>query len=148
MKSRPFVDAVRSLAADQGKPLEHVMIDAWAPDVRGTSSGLFRKAMRGERRPTPALMEAVAGALGVEPTCFAEYRLALARLALDEREVGVPAALAALDQHENALALLRTAVDEPLVTVPSFRASARAILALADAELTRQPDLRWRLDAP
>lgn len=52
----------------------------------------------GEEPPTIRAMENIATALSVSPNFFAEYRLAMARAALDESVVGLEKALAALDR--------------------------------------------------
>jgi len=41
---------------------------------------------RGKRPLAPEILEGIAGALGVEPTVFPEYRLAIARRELDPSE--------------------------------------------------------------
>lgn len=51
----------------------------------------------GEEHPTMRAMENIAQALQIPPTYFAEYRLAVARAALDERVVGLEKALLALN---------------------------------------------------
>lgn len=48
------------------------------------------------RYPTPKTLAAVAEGLGVQPEEFPEYRLAVARELLDERQVGLEGALEAL----------------------------------------------------
>lgn len=103
MAEEPFAQRLRRLAGERGMSLERVAHDAWDQDVRGTSPNLFKKVMRGERDLKPGLIEAVARALGVPPEEFPEYRLALARNTLDEREVGLDQALAALTRFETAL---------------------------------------------
>jgi transcriptional regulator with XRE-family HTH domain len=99
----PFADRVRRLAKAKGWSLERVANEAWDPEVPGTSANLLRKVMRGERQLKPVLVEAVAGALSVPPEEFPEYRLAVARELLDERERGLESALETLSQIEVAL---------------------------------------------
>lgn len=53
----------------------------------------LRKAVAGDRIPTPDLMEKVAAEAGVEPTAFAEYQLHLARRQFDVKEVGLETAM-------------------------------------------------------
>jgi transcriptional regulator with XRE-family HTH domain len=55
------------------------------------------------RQPEINTIEVLAAALEVEPETFPEYRLALARRQLDEREVGLAQALSNLDLVERAL---------------------------------------------
>lgn len=57
----------------------------------------LRKALVGDRQPTPGLMEACAAALGVDPTVFLEYRVWQAKRQFDPREVGMAEAIANLD---------------------------------------------------
>jgi transcriptional regulator with XRE-family HTH domain len=57
-------------------------------DRAGISYASLHKAVSGEREPTMRLMQAVAGALGLEPDYFLEYRLARIREALDPRAQG------------------------------------------------------------
>lgn len=71
------------------------------------------------RYPSPRVLAAVAAALGEPPDVFPEYRLALARQQLDEREVGLDQALATLTRFETAL---QTA--EPVAPLEAKRASA------------------------
>jgi transcriptional regulator with XRE-family HTH domain len=58
------------------------------------------------RYPSAQTLERVAEALGVDPSEFPEYRLARARERLDERQVGMDAALAALDEWISGALLL------------------------------------------
>jgi transcriptional regulator with XRE-family HTH domain len=99
----PFVLRVRRLAAERGMSLERVGVEAWDQNIRGTSPNLFKQVIAGRRALKPALIEAVARALHVPPEEFPEYRLALARRALDENEVGLDEALELLSRIEGAL---------------------------------------------
>lgn len=65
-------------------------------EVEGVGYESLRKAVTGERRPAPKIMEAVAQALDVEPTVFYEYQLWLAQRAFDPAEVGEDEAFANL----------------------------------------------------
>lgn len=57
----------------------------------------LRKAVAGARKPSPSVMEDVAGALGVNPAeTFSDYQLWLARRQFDPHEVGAEAAMANL----------------------------------------------------
>lgn len=59
----------------------------------------LRKAVTGERLPSPKVMEEAAAALGAKPEdLFVEYRVWQAQRMFDPREVGVSAALANLDK--------------------------------------------------
>ncbi len=63
----------------------------------GSSIGIS-KIMRGELVPGPEGLRHIAAVLGVEPEVFAEYRLGVAREALDWREVGLGQALTNLGE--------------------------------------------------
>lgn len=65
------------------------------------------------RYPSAEALEVLAGALGVDPSEFPEYRLAKARQLLDEREHGLVDALATLTQITDALriAAVRSATE-------------------------------------
>ena len=59
----------------------------------------LRKAVTGERAPSPKVMEEAAAALGQKPEAlFVEYRVWQAQRMFDPREVGVSVALANLDK--------------------------------------------------
>lgn len=98
-----FADRLRRLAKERGISMERIFIEAYDPDARGTSPALMKKVMRGERAITRRAIEGVAAALGVPPEEFPEYRLALARQQLDEREVGLDQALENLCRIEAAM---------------------------------------------
>ena len=55
------------------------------------------------RYPSPEMLERAAEALGVDPSVFAEYRLAKAREELDERVAGLDKAVDNLDRVVSAL---------------------------------------------
>jgi hypothetical protein len=61
---------------------------AVAEALPGVHYETLRKAVAGDRNPTPALMEQVAQLLGIEPDVFAEYQLHLAQRQFDVGEVG------------------------------------------------------------
>jgi len=62
------------------------------------SSIALSKMTRGELVPGPEGIRHIARVLEVDPDVFAEYRLAVAREALDWREVGLEQALASLGE--------------------------------------------------
>jgi transcriptional regulator with XRE-family HTH domain len=92
MALKPFAVEVGRLREERGWSIERLVHEAWQPEIRGTSPAMIRKALKGERTLTIPLMTAVAEALDVDPGRFLEYRLALARRMLDEREVGLETA--------------------------------------------------------
>lgn len=69
---------------------------AFVKQVRDVEYESLRKAITGERWPSPKIMEKTAEALGVEPQVFREYQLWLAQRVFDPREVGEDEALANL----------------------------------------------------
>lgn len=99
----PFPDRLKRLAAARGLSVSKVSYMAWKPDLKGTSPNTLNSVMAGRRPVTAPIVEAVAQVLQVQPDEFPEYRLLMARRALDEREVGFEAALRALSQFESAL---------------------------------------------
>ena len=66
---------------------------AVAEALPGVHYETLRKAVAGDRNPTPALMEVVADFLKIEPTIFAEYQLYLAQRQFDVGEVGWESAM-------------------------------------------------------
>jgi hypothetical protein len=62
----------------------------------GVSYETLRKAVTGDREPTPKIIEAVADAMSVEPETFFEYQLLDAQRRFDWREVGFDVAVANL----------------------------------------------------
>lgn len=93
--SEPFGRAVNDLLRESewvtstGAPNLH----AFAEQLDGVHYESLRKAMAGERIPTPALMEEVARVLRVKPTHFVEYRLLETQREFDVRQVGFQKAL-------------------------------------------------------
>lgn len=75
---------------------------AFAELLDGYQYETLRKALVGDRQPTPALMQACAAALGVEPTVFLEYRIWDAKRQFDPREVGMEQALKNLNAWAKA----------------------------------------------
>lgn len=70
--------------------------------VQGVSYETLRKAVTGERAPSPGLMEDVARALDEEPGIFAEYRLWRYRRLFDPAVVGLDQALLHLENARAA----------------------------------------------
>lgn len=101
---RSFGAVVRDLLIEQdittalGNPNWSAFSLQLGDDVKYES---LRKAVAGERHPSPKIMESAAQALGVEPTVFWEYELWLVQRAFDPREVGEDQA------YENLLAWQR-----------------------------------------
>ncbi len=70
---------------------------AFAELLDGYQYETLRKALVGDRQPTPALMEAAAKALDLKPDIFLEYRVWEAKRQFDPREVGMAEALKNLE---------------------------------------------------
>lgn len=102
----PFGDRLRRLRDARGISRSQLSRATVAVDPEGT--GLpeitIKQLERGNRlQPRPHTMELLAAALDVLPAEFPEYRLALARAALDEQTVGLGEALATLAAIEELI---------------------------------------------
>lgn len=97
----PFGQRVARLAKDRGLSVAQVRYLAY--EGKGTSPETAKKVLEGSRPVTTVLVEAIARVLEVPPEEFPEYRLAVARRELDEREVGLDQALMTLEGIEQAL---------------------------------------------
>lgn len=92
---QPFGRAVNDLLRESewvtatGNPNVH----AFAAQLDGIHYESLRKAMAGERLPSPALIEEVARVLRVRPDHFVEYRLLETQAQFDVRRVGFERAL-------------------------------------------------------
>lgn len=69
----------------------------FADKLKGTHYETLRKAVSGERQPSIGLMQQVASLLKVDPSYFAEYRLAQAQRQFDVGEVGWETAMKNLE---------------------------------------------------
>ncbi len=96
---RPFGAVVRDaliereLTTPMGNPNWSAFALELQPDVQYES---LRKAVTGERRPSPKIMERVAQVLGLKPNTFYEYMLWEAQRSFDPVEVGEEEAFANL----------------------------------------------------
>jgi hypothetical protein len=97
---KDFRTLVKELAAERDISVAQVSFQANNPKIKGTNPDTMKSVMAQRRHPTAVLIEAVAKVLDVPPETFGEYRLALARRELDERQVGYPQAIAHLDEIE------------------------------------------------
>ena len=96
-----FADALRDLLGDEIS-LRRLSAESRA-DGPGISAPYLSRLLKGSDAPTLAVIRTVAGALGVEPTHFLEYRLASARAMLDEfGPGGAEAAAANLERFDEA----------------------------------------------
>lgn len=86
---RPFGHVLRDLLIERGMTNNTGNAD-WSAFSReaGIHYETLRKSVVGERRALPNLMEACAGALGVDPTVFPDYALWQTARQFDPREVG------------------------------------------------------------
>lgn len=87
---KPFPAALDDLLRERGytTKLGHVNYSDFARHMEGFHYETLRKVLVGERGLYPPLIEAVAKALEVDPSYFAEYRLWQARRMFDVNEVG------------------------------------------------------------
>lgn len=111
--AEPFKDTLKRLRTEKGVTTEALGLEVRNLATKrgidtkrtGASFSSLTKHAAGnlDGSPSMVLMELVAEALGVQPTEFVEYRLANARAMLDEREVGLDAALEVLTRIESAI---------------------------------------------
>jgi hypothetical protein len=102
---RSFAEAFSALKTQRGvswRSLQHATRD-FDPTGAGLSAGHLCRLGQGLDHPSTWAIKLIAGALDVEPQYFAEYRLAEARAALDERGRGLDAALAQWKRIETLL---------------------------------------------
>jgi transcriptional regulator with XRE-family HTH domain len=96
---KTWFDLVDELRAEQGMSLDTLAYEARSHGAPSTFVGSWLSQLRRGTRPmAPDILRGIAGALDVEPEAFAEYRLAMARRQLDEREVGLDQAATNLTQ--------------------------------------------------
>jgi hypothetical protein len=77
---------------------------AFALQLEGVHYETLRKAITGQRHPSPAVIEQVATALALQPSYFLEYRLHEARRELDPAVVSLEQAANALSTWQRARA--------------------------------------------
>jgi len=102
--TEPFQTALPRLVASAGYTTKTGTVNwaAFAEELHGVHYETLRKALAGERRVTPLVIEAAARALDLAREHFAEYRLHQARIALDECAVGFDRAMTTLATIEGA----------------------------------------------
>lgn len=100
-----FTAALRRHMAERNVTFRQLAAETKTVDQlgRGLSHTYLGNIARGTDAPTANSIELVAAALEVDPLEFAEYRLAMVRRLLDEREVGLERALANLRAIEDAV---------------------------------------------
>ena len=102
VSDNPFGDALRALMNDHGLTYRELAQRTRQLDGRGMTHAHINMLANGHDRPSTRAMELIADACGVEPTYFAEYRLALAMRELDPGEVGFERALENLNARLGA----------------------------------------------
>ena len=98
--ARPFGVVLRDLLIDHGRTtaIGNPNWSGFCMELNDVSYESLRKAVTNERPPSVKIMEAVAAAVDVAPTEFAEYRLAKAREQLDPDLVGLDEAMRNLER--------------------------------------------------
>jgi len=91
--NRPFGEALRALMQEQGISYRSLAEMTRRLDGKGMTHAHINMLAKGHDRPSRRAMGLIAQACGVEPTHFAEYRLAEAMRELDPTEVGLEQAL-------------------------------------------------------
>jgi transcriptional regulator with XRE-family HTH domain len=97
MPPQGIEELLPQLRKERGWSRERLSHQAFGIDSEGTSVAQIAAIERGERRASARTMMAIAEALEISPDSFPEYRLAVARIALDERLVGLDEAVKRLD---------------------------------------------------
>ncbi len=95
--NKPFGEALRVLMEEHGYSYRGLAERTRQLDGRGMTHAHINMLAKGHDRPSMRAMELIAEACGVEPTYFAEYRLAQAMRELDPTEVGLERALETLN---------------------------------------------------
>jgi transcriptional regulator with XRE-family HTH domain len=97
VRTKDIRESLPELRRQKGWSRERLAHHAFVIDKEGTSAAQIAAIELGKRRASPRTMAALAEALEVAPTVFAEYRLALARHVLDEQKVGLDQAIENLE---------------------------------------------------
>jgi transcriptional regulator with XRE-family HTH domain len=94
---KPFGQSLRALMRERGLTYRGLAEAIGELDERGMTHAHINMLANGHDRPSVRAMELIAKACGVDPSYFAEYRLAVAMRELDPEEVGLERALANLN---------------------------------------------------
>jgi transcriptional regulator with XRE-family HTH domain len=97
-------DTIRRLREERGLSRSQLSRLTVGFDGQGIPEITIKSAENGSSQQTVRVLGAIAYGLGVSPNDWPEYRLAIARQQLDEREVGLDQALRNLSRIEGALA--------------------------------------------
>ncbi len=100
--TRPFGEALRALMREGGLTYRGLADATRQSDSKGLTHAHINMLANGHDKPSMRAMELIAEACGVEPTYFAEYRLAAAMRELDPSEVGLERALENLNARLGA----------------------------------------------
>jgi transcriptional regulator with XRE-family HTH domain len=95
--NQPFGEALRVLMDERGFSYRVLAERTRQLDGKGMTHAHINMLAKGHDRPSMRAMELIAEACGVEPSYFAEYRLAQAMRELDPMEVGLDQALETLN---------------------------------------------------
>jgi len=97
-----FGDALRTLMNERGLSYRSLAEATRQLDGRGMTHAHINMLANGHDKPSMRAMELIARACKVQPTYFADYRLAAAMRALDPAEVGLERALENLNARLGA----------------------------------------------
>ena len=99
----PLSVRLRALRDQRGYSRSQLSRLTMAIDGKGLPEITIKDLETNPRQPHLETLELLSEALEVRPETFPEYRLALARRQLDEREVGIDQAVATLEAIESLL---------------------------------------------
>jgi transcriptional regulator with XRE-family HTH domain len=99
---KPFGESLRALMEERGLTYRGLADAIGEVDDRGMTHAHINMLANGHDRPSIRAMELIAKACEIDPTYFAEYRLAIAMRELDPEEVGLERALANLNARLGA----------------------------------------------
>lgn len=102
--SDPFRIALRDLVVENGYSTRtgNANWSAFAAQLRGVHYETLRRAVAGERIPSPRLIEECARVLGIGPEHFLEYRVYLAQRDFDPNVLGIERVLRNLEAWTKA----------------------------------------------
>ncbi len=99
---KPFGDALRSLMDERDLSYRGLAEATRQLDGRGMTHAHINMLANGHDKPSMRAMDLIARACEVQPTYFADYRLAAAMRALDPAKVGLQQALENLNARLGA----------------------------------------------
>jgi transcriptional regulator with XRE-family HTH domain len=91
--AKPFGQALRELMDARGLTYRALSEATRESDGKGITHAHINMLANGHDKPSMRAMELIAAACSVDPSYFAEYRLAVAMRELDPAEVGLEQAL-------------------------------------------------------